>query len=194
MGSSTKGCEFRRTQRMLQGLTTRSGAASRISKSSGRFELLTLTRNLLAAGGVTANCYPTQDRDVRSGRPEVVTVQEAASKLGVHVNTVRNWVRSGYIASHQPAGPKGRILIAASAVRSLTSESVVVPEDVERSLPSGAPPCRNSGSPSNNEEIGPVAGCSSLSATVNALLGRLPPTTRRKQQNASSGGPRSRAG
>jgi hypothetical protein len=71
-----------------------------------------------------------------------------------------------------PLGRRGRILIAAAALRSLTSESVVVPEDVERSLavrgphrshrrgargrePRGRPPARAGGAGVVEDARGP---------------------------------------
>jgi len=62
-----------------------------------------------AGASVGAPCYGAVDRDRAEARCEVVTVQEAARRLGVHANTIRNWIRSAYLEAHQPAGPRGRI-------------------------------------------------------------------------------------
>src|SRR5262249_11701781 len=145
--------------------------------------LRSLTHDLVRARPQEAT---VQDLDGEFPQRDVLTVQETAQRLGVHANTVRKWVRSGYIPSGQPAGARGRILIPSSVLRSLTGESVVVPEALERSLSSGAFPCRTSGYPSNNEETVLDRGCWSLSETVNALLGLSPPSKRPRPPSATS--------
>lgn len=43
-----------------------------------------------------------RNRKQREARPEMLTVQEAARRLGVHVNTVRTWTQSGRLTNVAP--------------------------------------------------------------------------------------------
>ena len=48
---------------------------------------------------------------------QFATPQEAARKLGVHLNTVYHWIQAGKLPATQPGGPGGKRLIPIEALK-----------------------------------------------------------------------------
>jgi len=113
-----------------------------------------------------------------SDHPECSTIQEAAEFLGVHKNTIRNWIASGRIEAVQPAGTHGRILIPVAALRSLKTESAVTSVARCRS-PEGNFLCPNCGSKFEKERTETASGSSMLNEALSEVYERFQRTKRR---------------
>src|SRR5262245_5789767 len=147
-----------------------------------------------AADHVSDRCYSLQDSDDPADR-EAVSVQEAARRLGVHPNTIRNWIRSGNLEAHQPAGRRGRVLIPTAALRSLTTASVVtLGAGLPSPQPNGEPLCRRSFGPlSENGRTDPANGSSTFAEALSALRRRFRATRKPGPTSGKSAEPTAEA-
>jgi len=98
--------------------------------------------------------------------------------LGVHQNTIRNWVAYGRIDAVQPAGARGRILIPVAALRSLKTESAVTSVSRCRS-PERNFLCPSCGSKFEKERTGTASGSSTLSEALSEVFERFQPMKKR---------------
>jgi len=75
-----------------------------------------------------------------------ITVKEAATKLGVHRQTIYNWIRKGFLPKFQPS-PRHRIFIPENC---LTQNKLI-----SLTKPNQTTPDHSTPSPSSPDQLGP---------------------------------------
>ena len=66
-----------------------------------------------------------------------VSIRQAAAELGVHENTVRNWIDRGYLRAYRL--PSGHRRLPEAEVNRLIGEVFAVPTSIEEDQPTPAP-------------------------------------------------------
>lgn len=72
-----------------------------------------------------------------SAREVTVSIRQAAADLGVHENTVRNWIDRGYLRGYRL--PSGHRRLPETEVIRLIGEVFAVPTSIEEDCPTAAP-------------------------------------------------------
>lgn len=72
-----------------------------------------------------------------SAREATVSIRQAAAALGVHENTVRNWIDRGYLRGYRL--PSGHRRLPEMEVNRLVGEVFAVPTSIEEDRPTAAP-------------------------------------------------------
>jgi excisionase family DNA binding protein len=71
-----------------------------------------------------------------------ISIRQAAAELGVHENTVRNWIDRGYLRAYRL--PSGHRRLPEAEVTRLMGELFAVPTSIEEDRPTAAPKARES--------------------------------------------------
>lgn len=66
-----------------------------------------------------------------------MTIRDAAAELGVHENTIRNWIDRGYLRAYRL--PSGHRRLPADEVHRLMGELFAVPTSIQDDQPTPAP-------------------------------------------------------
>lgn len=62
---------------------------------------------------------------------EYLTIKQVAQLLGVHDNTIRNWIREGIFPAYQ-LNPSGRILLKSTDIeKAIEKKRIILGDDVE---------------------------------------------------------------